>query len=138
MFNGSVLVQILTLIIPSLMQGLWRVDDHDIAKLAAVTRSPRKQTGASTAEEGRGPHVALSVRLKRKDPDRQFHIGERISYILMANSSKLQVNYVKFDQFRNDIINGIPRLARKEKSSQKLPVLLCNQLCNIFIVFVRT
>jgi hypothetical protein len=75
----------------SVLQGLWRVDDHDIARLAAVTRSPQKQTSASTAEEGRGPHVALSVRLKRKDPDRQFHIGERIPYVLMANSSKLQV-----------------------------------------------
>jgi hypothetical protein len=75
----------------SVLQGLWRVDDHDISRLAAVTRSPQKQTSASTAEEGRGPHVALSVRLKRKDPDRQFHIGERIPYVLMANSSKLQV-----------------------------------------------
>lgn len=76
------------------MQGLWRVDDHDITKLAAVTKVSHKHVGAATAEEGRGPHVALSVRLKRKDPDRQFHIGERVPYILMANSNKLQVNRV--------------------------------------------
>jgi hypothetical protein len=75
-----------------LMQGLWRVDDNDITKLAAATKGSHKHVGASTAEEGRGPHVALSVRLKRKDPDRQFHIGERVPYVLMANSNKLQVN----------------------------------------------
>ncbi|XP_073396343.1 DNA polymerase delta catalytic subunit isoform X5 [Physcomitrium patens] len=71
--------------------GLWRVDDHDITKLVEKTKSSHKHVGASTAEEGRGPHVALSVRLKRKNPDRQFHIGERIPYVLMANSSKLQI-----------------------------------------------
>lgn len=68
------------------------MDDHDITKLVEKTKSSHKHVGASTAEEGRGPHVALSVRLKRKNPDRQFHIGERIPYVLMANSSKLQVN----------------------------------------------
>lgn len=86
--------------------GLWRVDDNDITKLAAATKGSHKHVGASTAEEGRGPHVALSVRLKRKDPDRQFHIGERVPYVLMANSNKLQ------DDMAEDpidaLIGGIP------------------------------
>lgn len=79
------------------------MDDHDITKLAAVAKGSQKQGGASTAEEGRGPHVALSVRLKRKDPDRQFHIGERVPYILMANSNKLQVNRPILTQFSHPI-----------------------------------
>ncbi|KAJ7556163.1 hypothetical protein O6H91_05G071800 [Diphasiastrum complanatum] len=71
--------------------GLWRVDGQDIARLAAATKSPKKDSGSAlTAEEGRGPHVSLAIRMKRQDPDRQFHIGERIPYVLVANSSKLQ------------------------------------------------
>jgi DNA polymerase elongation subunit (family B) len=72
-------------------QGLWRVDNNDICRLAN-SKSPKKDGGSSsTAEEGRGPHVALAIRLKRRDPDREFHIGERIQYVLVKNSSKMQV-----------------------------------------------
>ncbi|MCO5600345.1 hypothetical protein L7F22_054456 [Adiantum nelumboides] len=82
--------------------GLWRVDDHDISRLASATKSPKKEAGgAATAEEGRGPHVALAVRLKRNDPERQFHIGERIQYVLVKNSSKLQ------DDMAEDPLNAI-------------------------------
>ncbi|KAI5084309.1 hypothetical protein GOP47_0000478 [Adiantum capillus-veneris] len=82
--------------------GLWRVDDHDISRLASAIKSPKKESGgAATAEEGRGPHVALAVRLKRNDPERQFHIGERIPYVLVNNSSRLQ------DDMAEDPVNAI-------------------------------
>lgn len=82
--------------------GLWRVDDHDISRLASSMKSPKKDLGgASTAEKGRGPHVALAVRLKRSDPERQFHIGERIQYVLVKNFSKLQ------DDMAEDPLNAI-------------------------------
>jgi hypothetical protein len=35
--------------------------------------------------------VSLAVRLKRRDGDRQFHIGERIPYVLVSGRGKLQV-----------------------------------------------
>lgn len=50
-----------------------------------------QREGPATAEEGRGPHVSLAVRLKRRDGDRQFHIGERIPYVLVSGRGKLQV-----------------------------------------------
>ncbi|KAH7314892.1 hypothetical protein KP509_21G026000 [Ceratopteris richardii] len=82
--------------------GLWRVDDHDISRLASSSKSLRKEVGGgATAEEGRGPHVALAVRLKKNDPDRQFHIGERIPYVLVNNLSKLQ------DDMAEDPLNAI-------------------------------
>ncbi|GAQ79724.1 DNA polymerase catalytic subunit [Klebsormidium nitens] len=73
--------------------GLWRVNDEDITRVAAGTPSKGpsgQREGPATAEEGRGPHVSLAVRLKRRDGDRQFHIGERIPYVLVSGRGKLQ------------------------------------------------
>ncbi|CAI7931541.1 unnamed protein product, partial [Closterium sp. NIES-54] len=103
---------------PAPMQGLWRVNDSDLttivqqtaaASAAAAGRASRgldtpqrseatagggagrEGAGPATAEEGRGPHVALAARLKARDPDRRFLIGERIPYILLDNGARLQV-----------------------------------------------
>ncbi|CAI5973996.1 unnamed protein product [Closterium sp. NIES-65] len=97
--------------------GLWRVNDSDLSAIAEQTAaasaaaagrasrgldSPqrseaaagggagREGAGPATAEEGRGPHVALAARLKARDPDRRFLIGERIPYILLDNGARLQ------------------------------------------------
>ncbi|CAI7876645.1 unnamed protein product [Closterium sp. NIES-53] len=97
--------------------GLWRVNDSDLttivqqtaaASAAAAGRASRgldtpqrseatagggagrEGAGPATAEEGRGPHVALAARLKARDPDRRFLIGERIPYILLDNGARLQ------------------------------------------------
>lgn len=68
-------------------KGLWRVDESDISRMALNPKSTTKKK----ADEGRGPHVSLAVRLKRKDPDRTFHIGERIPFVLLRDRVELQV-----------------------------------------------
>ncbi|CAI5468264.1 unnamed protein product [Closterium sp. Yama58-4] len=97
--------------------GLWRVNDSDLSAIAqqtaaasagaagaasrglhssqrpeaaAVGGARREGGGPATAEEGRGPHVALAARLKARDPDRRFLIGERIPYVLLDSGSRLQ------------------------------------------------
>lgn len=66
--------------------------DADVCTAGTPSKGPSGQReGPATAEEGRGPHVSLAVRLKRRDGDRQFHIGERIPYVLVSGRGKLQV-----------------------------------------------
>lgn len=97
-------------------QGLWRVDDRDLARIgsqaprgatsngsgskstasaedsaSSAVSGPSSGSSASTAEEGRGPHVSLAARLKQRDPDRRFQLGERVPYVLLDNNSRLQV-----------------------------------------------
>eukprot|EP00854_Cymbomonas_tetramitiformis_P003232 gene3232-4076_t len=60
--------------------GLWRVTGKDIHRAGD---SGGDDPGAPAAEL-RGPHVHLAVRLRAQDPGREFVLGERIPYVLMA------------------------------------------------------
>lgn len=94
--------------------GLWRVSGQQVERAAAAANaeldgeeglpSPppaassggRKGGGSASVggsnvpeEEVRGPHAALAVRLRQRDPDRTFVLGERLQYVLLAGP-KLQ------------------------------------------------
>jgi len=85
--------------------GLWRLtgqqiadaaaaaslddDDDDPASPAGAGASPAVPslvTLAGDAEDVRGPHASLAVRLAQRDPDRAFVLGERLNYVLLLGA----------------------------------------------------
>ncbi|KAL4423537.1 hypothetical protein ABPG77_006560 [Micractinium sp. CCAP 211/92] len=59
--------------------GLWRVTGDQVERLAVGAAGPAD-------EEVKGPHNALAVRLRQRDPGRS--IGERLQYVLLAGHKK--------------------------------------------------
>ncbi|GIL72478.1 hypothetical protein Vretifemale_2820 [Volvox reticuliferus] len=76
--------------------GLWRITGQQVAAAAAAAEGEGGGGGgnggggngggggAASAEDVRGPHAALAVRLSHRDPGRRFLLGERLSYVLLA------------------------------------------------------
>lgn len=62
--------------------GLWRVSGDQVERAAGGD-------ALSKGEEIRGPHAALAVKIKERDPGRSFVLGERLQYVLLAGR-KLQ------------------------------------------------
>lgn len=58
--------------------GLWRVTGQQVAEAAAGGAEEGSVAAAAgaDAEEMRGPHAALAVRLAQRDPGRAFVLGE--------------------------------------------------------------
>lgn len=40
--------------------------------------------GAGEAEDVKGPHTNLAVRLSKRDPNKKWLLGERLSYVLLT------------------------------------------------------
>lgn len=62
--------------------GLWRLTRSDISSAVAA------EVGEA---EVRGPHAALAVRLQKEDPGREFVLGERVPYVLLAGHKQNQM-----------------------------------------------
>ncbi|KAL0056285.1 hypothetical protein WJX82_009537 [Trebouxia sp. C0006] len=70
--------------------GLWRLTGQQIAGAAAEgegggasSSSKGAAGGGEGADDVRGPHASLAVKLQQRDPGRSFVLGERLQYILL-------------------------------------------------------
>eukprot|EP00879_Flechtneria_rotunda_P007699 GHRR01008072.1.p1 GENE.GHRR01008072.1~~GHRR01008072.1.p1 ORF type:complete len:781 (+),score=286.21 GHRR01008072.1:379-2721(+) len=76
--------------------GLWRVTGQQLEKAAAAAAGDTNAAasgGAQAAaaagggdEDVKGPHASLAVRMSRRDPDKKWLLGERLSYVLLAGA----------------------------------------------------
>ncbi|DBA67150.1 TPA: hypothetical protein ACH3X2_001471 [Trebouxia sp. C0005] len=70
--------------------GLWRLTGQQIAGAAAEgegggasSTSKGAAGGGEGADDVRGPHASLAVKMQQRDPGRSFVLGERLQYVLL-------------------------------------------------------
>lgn len=64
-------------------------DDDEGAKPSAGAAAAAAGGGAD-AEDVRGPHTNLAVRLSRRDPNKKWLLGERLSYVLLTGTDAVE------------------------------------------------
>jgi hypothetical protein len=60
-------------------------DDDDEAGAPSPAKAPAAAGGEP--EDVRGPHTNLAVRLSKRDPNKKWLLGERLSYVLLTGST---------------------------------------------------
>lgn len=59
-------------------------DDEATGSQSAAAAASAGGGGGGGADDVKGPHASLAVRLSQRDPDKKWLLGERLSYVLLT------------------------------------------------------
>jgi hypothetical protein len=62
-------------------------DGGEPAKAAGPAAAAAAAAAAPPEEDVKGPHTNLAVRLSRRDPNKKWLLGERLSYVLLTGAA---------------------------------------------------